>query len=54
MSDEDVSNFLGISGNLKNDKVIVQQIKQTAYFIPCDLIYRKQNFLNKKKVRPLG
>ena len=49
MIDEDLSNFLGISGNLKNDKVIVQQIKQTAYFIHCDLIYRKQNFLNKKR-----
>ena len=49
MIDEDLSNFLGISGNFKNDKIIVRQKKQPAYFIYCDLIDRDYNFLNNKK-----
>ena len=45
-----LSNFLGISGDLrKNGKAIVQQIKQTAYFIHYDLIDRNFNFFNNKK-----
>ena len=45
-----LSNFLGISGDLRNKgKGIVQQIKQTAYFIHCDLIDRNNNFFNNKK-----
>ena len=48
--DEDLANFLGISANLKNNgKVLVRQIKQTAYFIRCDLIDRNYNFFNNKK-----
>ena len=45
-----LSNFLGISGDLRNKgKAIVQQIKQTAYFIHCDLIDISYNFFNNKK-----
>ena len=45
-----LSNFLGISGDLRNEgKAIVQHIKQTAYFIHCDLIDRNFNFFNNKK-----
>ena len=48
--DQDLSNFLGISGDLKNKgNVIVRQLKQTAYFIHCDLIDRDNNFFNNKK-----
>ena len=44
-----LSNSLGISGDLNKGKAIVQQIKQTAYFIHCDLIDRNNNFFNNKK-----
>ena len=47
--DRDLANFLAISRELKKDKVISQQIKQTAYFIYCDLIDRDQNALNSKR-----
>ena len=48
--DRDLANFLAISRELKKDKLIVQQIiKQTAYFIHCDLIDRDQNYLNNKR-----
>ena len=48
--DQDLSNFLGIRGILiKEEKVIVRQIKQPSYFIHCDLIDRDNNFFNNKK-----
>ena len=48
--DQNLSNIFGISGDFKkNSKVIVQQIKQMAYFIHCDLIDRNNNFFNNKK-----
>ena len=47
--DRDLANFLAINRELKKDKLIFQQIKQTAYFIHCDLIDRDQHFLNNKR-----
>ena len=48
--DQNLCNFLGISGDLNNNgRVIVRQIKQTAYFIHCDLIDRNYNFFSNKK-----
>ena len=32
-----------------NDNVVVRKLKQTSYFIHCDLIYRDFNFFNNKK-----
>ena len=48
--DRNLSKFLGISGDFKNGgNVMVRQIKQSAYFIHCDLIDRDYNFFNNKK-----
>ena len=48
--DQNLSNFFDISGILRNKgSVIVRQIKQSAYFIHCDLIDRNFNFFNNKK-----
>ena len=45
--DQDLANFLGISTILgDDDNVVVRKLKQTSYFIHCDLIYR--DFNNKK------
>ena len=49
--DQNLSDFLDISGILRNNgsSVIVRQIKQSAYFIHCDFIYRNNNFFKNKK-----
>ena len=53
--DQDLSNFLGISAILKSKgSVIVRQIKQSVYFIHCDLINRYNNFFNNKKTDHLA
>ena len=48
--DRNLSNFRGISDDQKiKVNLIVRQIKQSAYFIHCDLIDRNNNFFNNKK-----
>ena len=48
--DPNLAKFLATSGQLKNKcNLIVRQIKQSAYFIHCDLIDRNNSFFNNKK-----